>query len=82
MAMPRNMINIPKAEVNFSIPRTSTNTMEVRVTNEAMQRPKMRLRMMYSVKLLRKGKMKMQTPVRKKETLVTNRESTQEKSEI
>ena len=65
VAIPRNIINIPKAEVNFSIPRTSTKTIEVRVTKDAMQRPKMRLKMMYSVKLVRKGKMKIQTPVRK-----------------
>lgn len=82
VAIPRNMINIPKAEVNLSIPRTSTRTMEVRVTREAIQRPKMRHKIMYSVKLLRKGKMKMQIPVRKNEILVTKRESTHEKSEM
>ena len=52
------------------------------VTIAAIQRPRTKLRMIYSVKLVRNGKTKTQTPVRKKEIFVTNRESTQEKSEI
>ena len=81
VARPRNMINSPKALVNISRPRTSTRTMEVRVTREAMVIPNIRLRMMNSVKVVRRGKMMITMPVRKKLMLVNTRGSTQAKSE-
>ena len=62
VARPRNMINMPNALVNISRPRTSTRTMEVRVIRAAMETPNIRLMMMNSVKLSRRGKMRMEIP--------------------
>ena len=64
VARPRNIINMPKALVKDSRPRTSTNTMEVRVIRAAVETPNIRLIMINSVKLVRRGKMRIEIPER------------------
>jgi len=79
-AMPLNQTNIPKDEVNESMPRRSTRTIDVKEIKADSETPSRRATITNPVKSLQNGKANMQTPLMIKEMLVTTNDDTKGRS--